>query len=154
MRTSEFKKRLEETTALLFVQPNGTVVPLHFHVTEAGLTTKQFIDCGGVVRTEKKLTLQLWVAHDYEHRLNPVKLLGIIDTFEQQISKEDLDVEIEYQQDTIGRYGLNFDGMRFVLQPLQTDCLAPDRCSIPTTKQKVELAALGGSCCTPGGGCC
>ena len=154
MRLSEFKKHLEELTALLFVQTNGTIVPLHFHVTEAGLTTKQFIDCGGTIRNEKKVTFQLWVAHDYEHRLDPVKLLNIIDGFEHTFKVEDLEVEFEYQQETIGRYGIAFDGLRFHLQSLQTDCLAPDRCGIEPVKQKVALSSLGGSCCTPGGGCC
>jgi len=32
---------------------NGTMVPEHFHVTEVGVVTKHFIDCGGTVRNER-----------------------------------------------------------------------------------------------------
>jgi hypothetical protein len=45
MKLSEIKtaNTLENVTFLL---PNGTYVPEHFHVTEVGLITKNFIDCG------------------------------------------------------------------------------------------------------------
>lgn len=50
MKLSEFKKQLSTVTELNFVLPNGTIVPQHFHVTEVGQVTKNFIDCGGTVR--------------------------------------------------------------------------------------------------------
>jgi hypothetical protein len=39
-------------------------VPEHFHVTEVGVVTKDFIDCGGTVRHEKVANFQLWDAND------------------------------------------------------------------------------------------
>jgi hypothetical protein len=48
MKLSEFKKQLSTVTDLNFVLPNG-VVPQHFHVTEVGQITKNFIDCGGTL---------------------------------------------------------------------------------------------------------
>ncbi len=157
MKLSAFKMALESLTEVNFTLENGTMVPEHFHVTEVGMITKNFIDCGGTVRTEKVVSLQLWEANDFDHRLKPQKLLNIIALSEKTLGMEDLDIEVEYQSTTIGKFGLNFDGKSFVLTSKQTNCLASDKCGIPTEKLKVKLETLtttSSSCCTPGGGCC
>ncbi len=157
MKLSAFKKALESLTDVNFTLENGTMVPEHFHVTEVGMITKNFIDCGGTVRTEKVVSLQLWEANDFDHRLKPQKLLNIIALSEKALGIEDLDIEVEYQSTTIGKFGLNFDGKSFVLTSKQTNCLASDKCGIPTEKLKVkleELTTTSSSCCSPGGGCC
>ncbi|HET6244336.1 MAG: hypothetical protein H0V01_05805 [Bacteroidetes bacterium] len=156
MKLSQFKKHLATISAVNFVQPNGTFVPRHFHVTEAGLTTKHFIDCGGTVRTEKTINFQVWVAQDFNHRLEPNKLQKIISLSENLFGNEDLEVEVEYQTETIGRYGLDTNGENFMLTAKATDCLAKDNCGVPEAKHKLELSELPTekSCCSPGGGCC
>ncbi len=157
MKIAEFKSMLEGAQSLSFVQSNGAPVPPHFHITEAGLTTRHFIDCGGVERIEQRVVVQLWVADDTSHRLQPSKLLGIINKAEHLWSGKDLEVEAEYQGLTIGRFGIEADYGMFLLVPKQTDCLAPDKCVIPSVKTKVQLSELGKadtSCCTPGGTCC
>lgn len=157
MKLSDFKKELSALDTLTFVQPNGKVVPLHFHITEAGLTTKHFIDCGGTIREEKVVNFQLWEANDFDHRLSANKLQGIIELSEKALNLGDFDVEVEYQTETIGRYGLNFDGSNFVLTAKKTDCLAKENCGVPKEKQKVnlsELTKVESSCCTPNTGCC
>jgi hypothetical protein len=133
------------------------MVPEHFHVTEVGLITKHFIDCGGTERIEKVANFQLWNANDFDHRLKPQKLLNIIELSERKLGMGDLEVEVEYQSDTIGKYGLDFDGNRFILTSKVTACLASDACGIPTEKIKVKIADLqtvAQASCTPGGGCC
>lgn len=156
MKLSEFKKQLSTITDLNFVLPDGTVVPQHFHVTEVGQVTKNFIDCGGTVRNEKVVNFQLWEANDFDHRLAPKKLNDIIALSEKVLGLEDADIEVEYQSDTIGKYGLEFNGKDFTLTSTQTNCLAQDKCGIPTEKLKVNLVDLSNnqSCCTPGGKCC
>ena len=49
MRLSEFKNSLVKQELLTFKLPNGTKIPSHFHVTEVGLITREFIDCGGLL---------------------------------------------------------------------------------------------------------
>lgn len=157
MKLSQFKQQLKNLTSLSFALPNGENVPQHFHITEAGITSKNFIDCGGTVRVEKTFNFQVWVADDTEHRLEASKLLNIISIAEKQFGSEDLDIEVEYQSDTISRYGVAFDGEKFILTAKQTDCLAKDNCGIPQEKQKVKLSDLqanDSAVCTPGGGCC
>jgi len=156
MKLSEFKKQLSTVTDLNFVLPNGTVVPQHFHVTEVGQVTKNFIDCGGTVRNEKVVNFQLWEANDFDHRLAPKKLNDIIALSEKVLGLEDAEIEVEYQSDTIGKYGLEFNGKDFTLTSTQTNCLAQDKCGIPTEKLKVNLVDLSNnqSSCTPGGKCC
>jgi hypothetical protein len=157
MKLSEIKKHLSTAEAVNFILPTGAFVPEHFHVTEVGLVTKHFIDCGGTVRHEKVANFQLWDANDYEHRLKPQKLLHIIGLSEKVLGVEDLEIEVEYQADTIGKYGLHFNGKNFVLVPKQTACLAQDQCGVPQPKQKLQLAEVGAdkqNSCTPGGGCC
>ncbi len=153
MKLSEVKKSLANSNAVNFKLPDGTFVPEHFHVTEIGLVTKHFIDCGGTVRTEKMANFQLWDAYDVEHRLKPKKLLDIIALSEKILLLEDLEIEVEYQGDTIGKYGLDFNGKDFLLVTTQTNCLAKDKCGIPSEKLKVNLARASATC-TPGGGCC
>ncbi len=157
MKLSEIKNLLPSLEAVNFVLPNGTMVPNHFHITEVGLTSKHFIDCGGTVRKENKVNFQLWEANDYDHRLGAQKLLNIINLSQNKLSLPDEEIEVEYQSDTIGKYGVNFDGKNFVLTNTKTDCLAKDNCGIPQEKVKVQLVELGGaaaSCCAPGGACC
>jgi hypothetical protein len=157
MKLSAFKNQLDKISQLNFVQPNGTYVPRHFHITEAGLVTKHFIDCGGTVRIEKAVNLQIWVAQDFDHRLEPLKLKKILALSENLFGQEDLEVEVEFQTDTIGRYGVEFDKENFLLTTKQTDCLAKELCGLPLEKTKLvlsELQSSASSCCTPGGGCC
>lgn len=155
MTLSEVKNILNTVEAVNFKLEDGTMVPEHFHVTEVGVVSKHFIDCGGVVRKENKANFQLWDANDFEHRLKPGKLLSIISLSEKVLGLEDLEIEVEYQSKTIGKYSLAFDGKDFVLINMQTACLASDTCGIPVEKQKIKLTQLStGNSCTPGGGCC
>jgi len=157
MKISEIKNHLLNSNQIAFQLPNGELVPSHFHVTEVGVVSKHFIDCGGTVRKEEKANFQLWEADDYDHRLHPEKLSNIIELSEKVLEMGDLEIEVEYQGDTIGKYDLDFDGSNFLLLSKTTDCLAKDKCGIPEQKPKVKLSELNKesvNACTPGGGCC
>lgn len=156
MKISEIKKQLSNLENVTFMLPNGSFVPEHFHVTEVGLITKNFIDCGGKVRNETVVNFQLWNANDFEHRLKPKKLLDIIALSEKVLGIADFEIEVEYQAETIGKYDLGFDGTTFTLLNKQTACLAQDQCGIPTEKEKVKLSEISSqtNSCVPGGGCC
>tara|TARA_R110001606_G_scaffold18759_2_gene69869 strand:+ start:2671 stop:3135 length:465 start_codon:yes stop_codon:yes gene_type:complete len=154
MTILEFKEILTQhqntTDPILFRVDNDTIVPPYFHITEMGLKTKHFVDCGGTLRSEQNVTFQIWTADDFNHRLTPTKLLSIIDSaltlpYFQKLNGE---IEMEYQNQTIGLYGVEHNGgLSFNLLPKKTNCLAPDKCGItpqtnqPTTKQ------CGPSCC-------
>lgn len=157
MKLSEVKKHLITAEVVNFELEDGTFVPEYFHVTEIGIVTKKFIDCGGTIREEKVVNFQLWNANDFEHRLKPQKLLNIIALSEKVLGIEDLDVEVEYQSETIGKYDLGFNGNNFILLAKQTNCLASDNCGFPPEKLKVNLKQLQlteQKSCAPGGGCC
>ena len=155
MKIEQIKKHLSTAETVNFELENGTIVPEHFHVTELGVVTKHFIDCGGIIRFEKVANFQLWNANDFDHRLKPSKLLDIIKLSEEKLGMEDLEIEVEYQADTIGKYELEFNGKNFVLVSKQTACLATDSCGIPQEKLKVNLAEVSTqNSCSPGGGCC
>jgi len=171
MKLSEVKLVLEVLETIGFQLPNGELVPNYFHVTEVGKITKHFIDCGGTLRNEEVVNFQLWNANDYDHRLHPEKLLDIIQLSEKVLNIEDLKIEVEYQAEiddsqtqknqptnimqTIGKFGLDFDGKNFLLTSKQTDCLAKDKCGIPVEKIKVRLSDLNDApCCSPDGNCC
>ena len=157
MKLSEIKEILPALKNVEFQLENGTFVPDHFHVTEVGTITKHFIDCGGTIRNEKVVNFQLWNADDFEHRLKPKKLLNIIRLSEEKLGIEDDEIEVEYQNTTIGKFDLEFNGKNFVLKNKTTACLAQEACGIPAEKQKVNLSELStnqSSCCTPNSGCC
>lgn len=157
MKLQELKQELLNLNEIKFQMENGTTIPPHFHLTEIGAVTKHFIDCGGTERIEKSANLQLWYANDTEHRLTPKKLIDIIQLSEQKLQIGNLEIEIEYQAETIGKYNLKIENGTFILLNKYTDCLASDSCGIPQEKRKVKLSELSevkSSCCTPGGGCC
>ncbi|HSD14969.1 MAG TPA: DUF6428 family protein [Flavobacterium sp.] len=156
MRLAEIKEVLKTMEAVNFQLPDGTFVPEHFHVTEIGEITKNFIDCGGTVRKETVVNFQLWDANDYDHRLKPQKLSHIIELSEKVLNIGDNEIEVEYQSDTIGKYDLDFNGKDFVLVVKKTACLAQDQCGVPNEKMKVSLKDLQeqSSCCAPNSSCC
>tara|TARA_R110000744_G_scaffold260923_2_gene375808 strand:+ start:947 stop:1462 length:516 start_codon:yes stop_codon:yes gene_type:complete len=143
MTLKEFKDTLANglkntQTPLLFKLEDGSIIPPYFHITEMGLKTKHFVDCGGTLRTEQYITFQIWTADDFEHRLLPVKLLELIFRNEGLFKQPSLEVEMEYQTNTIGTYSLNLDptnDLTYILKPKKTNCLAPDKCGITQERQ-------------------
>lgn len=156
MKLSEIKRHLAAAETVSFRLSTGEFVPEHFHVTEVGLVTRHFVDCGSTERFEKAANFQLWNADDFEHRLKPQKLLQIIAVSEKILGAEDLEIEVEYQTDTIGRYDLAFDGKDFELLPKRTACLAQESCGVPSEKPRARLSELKVQTvgCAPDSGCC
>jgi hypothetical protein len=155
MKLSEIKNHLKSLENIAFQLPNGKLVPSHFHITEVGKVTKDFIDCGGKVRSENVINFQLWEERDYNHRLHPEKLLSIIELSEKIFEFDDLEIEVEYQgKETIGKYNLDFDGSNFLLISKLTACLALDACGIPASKPRIKISDMQNSCCDPSTGCC
>lgn len=155
MKLSEVKLALSELKSIVFQLPNGELVPNHFHVTEVGKVSKNFIDCGGTVRNEEVVNFQLWNAEDYDHRLHPEKLANIIALSEKVLEIGDLEIDVEYQGNTIEKFGLDFDGTHFLLTTTKTDCLAKDKCGIPVEKPRLKFSDLNKeNNCTPDSGCC
>ena len=150
MNISEFKNYLSKINKVIIVLPNGTFVPPHFHVTELGIISKDYIDCGGTIRKEKVVNFQLWSTNDFEHRIKPQKIIDIIEIAEHSFHLENLEIEVEYQSDTIGKYGIEFNDGKFILSPTLTDCLAKDKCGILEKLQPISST----SSCDSNSGCC
>lgn len=157
MKLSEFKANLTGMMTVSFQLTDGSAVPAHFHITEVGHVQKRFIDCGGTTRLEDRVCFQLWEAEDFDHRLQSEKLIDIIQLSERTLNLPDVEIEVEYQGETIGKYGLLWNGSSFELTSTQTACLAENSCGISPSKQEiksVELSSSKNSTCTPGGSCC
>ena len=157
MLLAQLKAFLSARNHFTFTLPDGTEVPGHFHVTEVGEVNKTFVDCGGTLRTERRVCLQLWSADDYDHRLAPEKLVRILEMAEDRLGLGNWPVEVEYQGDrTIEKFGLDAREDALLLTGQITDCLAKDNCGMPS-KTQVSLSAYTAqpaAGCTPGGGCC
>ena len=137
MILAELKQLLfENPDAAVAIQlPDGGFVPSHFHVTEVGLVSKDFIDCGGTRRSSQRCQLQIWVANDTDHRINASKLLQIISIGQSLLGSEDLEVDLEYGEDFISQFPLvaaDCTDQRILLSVAgrATDCLAKDRCGV------------------------
>ena len=158
MKLSQFKTAIDSVKEVTIQLPNGTFVPPHFHITEMGLITKNFIDCGNVIREEKLISFQVWFAGDVDHRLTSEKVHKIINASEKLFQSADLELEVEYQDaQTIGKFGIEFANGGFQLPAKQTTCLAQDHCGIPADKMEPvvgEWKAKETSCCTPNSSCC
>ncbi|MEM6523954.1 MAG: DUF6428 family protein [Bacteroidota bacterium] len=148
---------LDHSSEIRFRLPDGSLIPSHFHITEVGQLNKNFIDCGGTVRNESTINFQLFTADDYDHRMGVDKMKKII---KLSIAKLDLgnhDIEVEFQSETINKYGLDFVDGVFQLTTKQTDCLAKDKCGIPVQKPRIRLSTLqltSQESCDPKTGCC
>lgn len=135
--------------ALHLMLPDGDFVPAHFHVTEVGRVQKDFIDCGGTVRSATACVLQVWVAGDRDHRLDTTKLLGILRLAAPVLKSTDPPVEVEYEAAVVSQFPVAAAevtpaGVLLHLGPKHTACLAPDRCGVGP--------AAGTGCAAPG--CC
>ena len=148
MTLNQLKTQLELQTTLAFELPDGSLVPNHFHITEVGKVTKHFIDCGGVIRKEEVVNLQLWESNDYDHRLHPDKMLQILTLSEKAFNLKNLEIEVEYQGNTIQKYGMELKGQNYLLTQKKTACLAEDACGIPEAKtDATSSSAIGSGCC-------
>ena len=149
MKLKEFKERLQthinDGDELLFRLEDGTLIPPYFHITEMGMKIKHFVDCGGVAITEECINFQIWTADDFDHRLTSQKLLELIGKNEGLFGKTNLEIEMEYQTNTIGSYTLeesDYPNALFTLKSKKTNCLAPDKCGIENKTKE-----CGPSCC-------
>jgi hypothetical protein len=121
--------------------PDRSFVPEHYHITEVGRVQKDFIDCGGTIRSLASCLLQIWVADDKDHRLHTTKLAKIIEIAGPVLKSDDLPVEVEYEEGAISQYpvaGVEVtpSGLLFYLGTKHTACLAPEKCGVD-----------GGGCC-------
>lgn len=151
MNLALFKEHLKNINEISFLKPNGDGIPKHFHITEVGQINKQYIDCGGTIRAESIISMQLWESVDFWHRLNPSKLLSIIELSEKKLGICNHEIEIEYQGETIGKYGIEFADGVFKLIKTHTNCLASDKCGIPKVENIKEKLIPS---CNPNSGCC
>jgi hypothetical protein len=118
--------------------PDRSFVAAHYHITEVGRLQKDFIDCGGTIRSTSSCLLQVWVANDVEHRLETTKLAAIMRVAGPLLQTDDLPVEVEYEEGVISQYPiggveLTPAGLLFHLGTKHTACLAPEKCGVDGT---------------------
>lgn len=142
MTINQFCSVLEEhpSEKMHWMLPDKSFVPVHYHITEVGRVQKDFIDCGGTVRSLVSCLLQVWVADDTDHRLDTTKLLGIMRAAGVVLQSDDLPMEVEYEDGAVSQYPIGGvestpSGLLFYLGTKHTACLAPDKCGV------------GGGCC-------
>ncbi|MEQ8848157.1 DUF6428 family protein [Botrimarina sp.] len=157
MNLADFRDAIAagDNCSLRFEHSAGALAD-HFHVTEVGRVEKDFVDCGGVRRTEVRCVLQTLVAGDTDHRLTSNKLSKILALVDKLDLPGDAAVEVEHQErsvsvDTVE--SVQRDGPTLVvrLRPKQTACLAEDACGIAPGLPQLEVT--DGGCCS-GPGCC
>ena len=141
MNVADFRAVLaaHPETKMHWMLPDRSFVPDHYHITEAGRLQKDFIDCGGTIRSLASCLLQIWVAEDKEHRLQTTKLAKIMEIAGAVLKSDDLPVEVEYEAGTISQYpvaGVEVTpaGLLFYLGTKHTACLAPEKCGVDGSK--------------------
>jgi hypothetical protein len=152
MTITELKKTLAQhpDKKLRFVLPDKNTIPAHFHITEVGHVRKDFIDCGGTMRSADACVLQAWVAaNDEDHSLEAGKLAKILSLAGKVLPNDELEVEVEFESPYISQFPLasaesQGDAIVFQLTTKHTDCLAKEQCGL-------EGAS---SCCSEETGCC
>jgi hypothetical protein len=137
MKVSEFRAVLaaHPDAKMHWMLPDRSFVPEHYHITEVGRVQKDFIDCGGTIRSLASCLLQIWVADDTDHRLETTKLAKIMEVAGPVLASDELPVEVEYEAGTISQYpvaGVEVTpaGLLFYLSTKHTACLAPEKCGV------------------------
>lgn len=137
MNVREFQAALaaHPGSAMHWMLPDKSFVPAHYHITEVGRVQKDFIDCGGTVRSTTTCLLQIWVADDTGHRLEASKLKTIMEIAQTVLKGEELPVEVEYETEAISHYPVaGYEvtpaGLLFYLGTKHTACLAPEKCGV------------------------
>lgn len=137
MKVAEFRAILSAhpETKMHWMLPDKSFVPDHYHITEVGRVQKDFIDCGGTIRSLASCLLQIWVADDKDHRLQTAKLSKIMEVAGGVLKSDDLPVEVEYEEGAISQYpvaGVEVTpaGLLFYLGTKHTACLAPEKCGV------------------------
>lgn len=155
MNFAEFCQALSGSSAksLEITIPGAGALAPHFHITEVGKVTKDFVDCGGVRRSETACVLQTLVAHDTEHRLSAPRLAGILSKTSTLGLADDLPVDIEIQGKSIETWRVasivgESDRMVIHVAPKRTACLAQDKCGLDV------LPIAAGGCCDSQSNCC
>lgn len=151
MTITELKHTLEKNPdrKLRFVLPDESTIPAHFHITEVGHVRKDFIDCGGTLRSTSSCVLQAWVApNDEDHSLEAGKLARILGLAGKVLPDMELSVEVEFEKPYISQFPImsaeaTADAVVFHLTTKHTDCLAKEKCGVEND-----------SCCSPESGCC
>jgi hypothetical protein len=158
MILSEFKALLAHHPERVFrlSLPDGSPVPVSFHITEVGRLQKTFLDCGGKLRESTTCQLQVWVGEDYDHRIETGKMAAILEKAATILPDESVPLEIEYEDRVISQYTVEGhdvlnEAVVLRLAHKHTECLAPELCGLPSIGR---LPALPGkSSCGPSG-CC
>jgi hypothetical protein len=137
MTVKEFRAALaaHPGAKMHWMLPDKSFVPAHYHITEVGRVRKDFIDCGGTIRSAASCLLQIWVENDTDHRLETTKLAAIMEIAGRVLERDDLPVEVEYEAGTISQYpvgGVEVTpaGLLFYLGTKHTACLAPEKCGV------------------------
>ena len=140
MTVEEFRAALaaHPDVKMHWMLPDKAFVPAHYHITEVGRVQKDFIDCGGTVRSAVSCLLQIWVADDVDHRLETSKLATIMEIARAVLQRDDLPVEVEYEAGAISQYPVaGYEatpaGLLFYLGTKHTACLAPEKCGVDGT---------------------
>lgn len=153
--------RLHELKSLLSAEghkhfrlqlPDGSPVPMSFHVTEIGRVQKTFIDCGGTMRENIACQLQVWVGEDVDHRIEARKASAILEKAKAFLPDETIPVEIEYEDKVISQYTIeshesSVDSVILRLAHKHTECLAPELCKVPVSGRSQAASCCGPSAC-------
>lgn len=159
MKLHELKSLLTEHSDRFFriSLPDGSTVPVSFHVTEVGRVQKTFLDCGGKLRESVACQLQVWVGEDFDHRIETGKMAKILELAKPYLPDESVPVEVEYESDVISQYTVertevSGDAVILHLAHKHTECLAPELCGLPSLKRLPSFGSKS-SCCGPGQSC-
>ncbi len=135
MTFADFLKLLKENPSkgITLTLPDGSTAPDHFHITEIGACSKEFIDCGGKRHHEHTGVLQVWVANDYNHRIQAGKLAHIVELAADLFPNPEVEIEFEIEAPVLTRLPIasvdpTGPALNFILSLKKADCLAKDIC--------------------------
>ncbi|MGD1979330.1 MAG: DUF6428 family protein [Akkermansiaceae bacterium] len=153
------KKLLAENSQKRFqvMLPDGSAVPLSFHITEVGRVQKTFLDCGGTLREQVTCQLQIWVGEDIDHRIETGKMASILAKAEPYLPDESVPVEVEYEKEVISQYAVeeaqvSDEAVVLRLGHKHTECLAPELCGLPAIPSGLGVGQTDP--CSGKTGCC
>lgn len=159
MTLAEFKTLLSGNSQKCFqvALPDGSPVPISFHITEVGRVQKTFLDCGGTLREQVTCQLQIWVGEDIDHGIETGKMASILKKAEPYLPDETVPVEVEYEKEIISQYSVegalvSEEAVVLKLSHKHTECLAPELCGLPSIPSGQGVGQS--DACSGNTGCC
>ncbi|RXG23506.1 DUF6428 family protein [Leeuwenhoekiella aequorea] len=151
MKVSEFKEYLFKAIKIGFELPNGKLIPAHYNMAELLIRKDTYVDKDKKINNREYVILNFKNLDRYNHRLNPNKILELIEKYEEILPISQFDIEVAYFEECLKLYHLEI-GAKYL--KLINTVLDYQELTANQHKTNTPLVDAAADPSLPGNGCC